>query len=109
MPRKGHKTASRQAQLQKRRKHSESRAQEFDAGPSEADIVARQDALAEQGLDTRPSGDALPTPALAPRLRNRASASAAPIYPSIRPELTRIGVLAGIMGVILAILTVFLR
>ena len=109
MPKKGHKTASRQAQLQKKRKRGESRAQEFDAGPSEADIAARQDALAEQGLDTRPSGDAPPTHALAPRLRNRASASATPMYPSIRPELARIGVLTSIIGVILAILTILLR
>ena len=109
MPKKGHKTASRQAQLQKKRKRVESRAQEFDAGPSDADIAARQDALAEQGLDTRLSRDALPTSALAPRLRNRASATATPTYPSIRPELTRIGVLTSIIAVILAILTVLLR
>ncbi len=105
MPNKGHRAASRQAQLQKRRRRGAARTQVFDAGPSEDDAAARRAVLDEEAADTADPRPAAPQPR--PLARHAAAASTA-AYPSIRPELTRIGVLTIMIVLILAVLAVFL-
>ena len=109
MPKKGHRAASRQAQIQRKRKRGGSRPQVFDAGPSEADVAARQVHVDDDG-EAAEAALAPPRPAPAPVRRYRAGAAvdAPPTYPTIRPELTRIGILTFAVVVVLAVLTVFL-
>lgn len=107
MPKKGHRAASRQAQIQKKRRRG-SRTQVFDAGPSEADVAARQAHVDDDGEAAEATLAPRPAPAPARRPRVRVAADAAPTYPTIRPELTRIGILTFAVVVALAILTVFL-
>ena len=107
MPKKGHRAASRQAQIQKKRRRGGSRTQVFDAGPSEADVAAREASsddgeFVEDTLAPRPA----PTPVRRPSTRT--AVDTAPMYPIIRPELTRIGILTFVVVVVLAVLTVFL-
>ena len=108
MPKKGHRAASRQAQIQKKRRRAGSRTQVFDAGPSEADVAARQAHVDDDGEAAEAALAPRPAPAPARRPRTRAVADAAPKYPTIRPELTRIGILTFAVVVVLAVLTVFL-
>ena len=107
MPKKGHRAASRQAQIQKKRRRGSARTQVFDAGPSEADAAARQ-ASSDEGDFVEDTLAPRPSPAPVRRPRVRAAADAALTYPTIRPELTRIGVLTLAVVVVLAVLTVFL-
>ena len=108
MPKKGYRAASRQAQMQKKRKRGGSRTQVFDSGPSEADIAARQeppdDAVGTDETTLAPR----PAPAPVRRPSSRTAVSTAPTYPKIRPELARIGILTFAVVVVLAVLTVFL-
>ena len=107
MPKKGHRAASRQGQIQRKRRRGGSRTQVFDAGPSEADVAARQVSSddGELGEDTLAPQ---PGPAPVRRTRTRTAVDTAPMYPKIRPELTRIGILTCAVVVVLAVLTVFL-
>ena len=109
MPKKGHRAASRQAQIQRKRRRVGGRTQEFDAGPSDADVAARQAAVDEEDVPIEQAADARPAPTPVRRSKSRAAPDAAPTYPTIRPELTRIGILTSVVVVILAVLTVFLR
>ena len=106
MPKKGHRAASRQAQIQKNRRRGGSRTQVFDPGPSEADVAARQ-ASSDDGEFVEDTLAPRPAPAPIRRPRTRTAVDTAPMYPKIRPELTRIGILALAVVVVLAVLTVF--
>ena len=108
MPKKGHRAASRQAQIQKKRKRAAARTQVFDAGPSEADVAARQEHVDDDGEAAEAALAPRPAPAPVRRYRAGAAVDAAPTYPTIRPELTRIGILTFAVVVVLAVLTVFL-
>ena len=109
MPKKGHRAASRQAQIQRKRRRGGSRTQEFDAGPSDADVAARQAAVDEDGVPLESAAEVLPATTPVRRSKRQAAADATPTYPTVRPELTRIGILTSVIVVILAVLTVFLR
>ena len=108
MPKKGYRAASRQAQMQKKRRRGGSRTQVFDAGPSEADVAARQELLDDEVGTDETTVARRPAPAPVRRPGSRTAVSTTPTYPSIRPELTRIGILAFTVVVVLAVLTVFL-
>ena len=108
MPKKGYRAASRQAQMQKKRRRGGSRTQVFDAGPSEAEVAARQELLDDEVGTDETTVARGPAPAPVRRPGSRTAVSTAPTYPSIRPELTRIGILAFTVVVVLAVLTVFL-
>ena len=108
MPNKGYRAASRQSQTPKKRKRGGTRTQVFDAGPSEADVAARQAPHDDGGEFVEETVAPRPTPAPVRRPESRTAVSTAPTYPSIRPELTRIGILAFAVVVVLAVLTVFL-
>ena len=109
MPSKSHRVASKQAKLKKRRRGGKGAGQEFDAGPTEAQIAARED-----GPEAEPKPRGGPTTfaepaatALAPARRTRRSRQAAaegvPLtYSYLSVELRRIGILAMGIFIILA-------
>ena len=111
MPSKSRRAASRQAQVRRRKRRSKAQPQDFDPGPTES---ARESAVAEPVMDpeVRPE-PAMPTAdsrqAARPRRRASAGSQSTPaVYRYLGPELRRIGMMAGIIVVILAILTVVL-
>ena len=105
MPKKGHRAASRQAQIRRNRRRTKGQGQEFDAGPTEADVTARETSASEEGL-VAPVAVAASS---ARRSRQRASEEPVPVYGQLGAELKRIGVLTFLVVIILAVLTVFLR
>ena len=116
MPSKSHKAASRQAKLNRRKRRGKGGAQEFDAGPT-AESMEEASASAPSQAQ-RPQPEPVVEAVAAPeqpvsrsvrRSRQRAPVQPALAYPHLGTELRHIGVLAALIGVILAVLTVFLR
>ena len=107
MPRKGHKTAARQAQLQKRRKRGSSKPQSFDAGPSEDEILSRQ-AIEEEQSEAGLTGSITSKSVLRPPITKTIPGKEPLSQPRILPEVTRIGILSSLMVVILVVLTLVL-
>ena len=102
MPSKSQRAASRQAKLRDNKKRGKGSAQVFDAGPTAADIAARESAAAE-------SDERQPAPtraAVASRPTRRAAqpgrAEADPSYSYLGAELRRIAAVSLIIFVILA-------
>ena len=116
MPSKSHKAASRQAKLNRRKRRGKGGAQEFDAGPT---AEATEEAAASAPPRTqRPQPEPVVEPAAAfeqpvsrsmRRSRQRVPVQPALAYPHLGAEMRHIGVLAALIGIILAVLTVFLR
>ena len=104
MPRKGHKTAARQAQLQKRRKRGSIKQQSFDAGPTEDEILSRQtieDEQSEAGLTGSITSKSIPRSTVTKPVQGNQIHP----QPRILPEITRIGILSSLMVAILVVLT----
>ena len=121
---KGKRIASRQAQLNRRKRRGKGRTQQLDAGPGESTV--KPEATAES-----PSSDASQTPeataaveatpdTVAParvasntqtsrRGRAAARAEAAAVYPYLGVELRHIGVITAVLVVALVVLTLLLR
>jgi hypothetical protein len=126
---KGKRIASRQAQLNRRKRRGKGRTQQFDAGPGESAVNP------EASADSPPS-DAPQTPVTPPtgqetpettgetkraptrvasntrvsrRGRAAARAEAAAVYPYLGVELRHIGVIAAVLAVALVVLTLTLR
>ena len=120
MPSKSRRAASRQAQLRrkKRRGKDPGQGQDFDPGPTEADVAERAAEVEEEAADL-PAPETAPGPALSTsrpataravrRSRRGASAESALEYGYLGSELKRIGMIAMLIVVLLAVLTVFLR
>ncbi len=113
MPGKGHRTASRQAQLKRNRKGNKARPrrrQEFDAGPEESSAVvaaaveeAEVEAPAASQTASTATAEAQAAPARQPRRRSRQTGSieSAVVYRYLGKELKYI---AAISSVIIATL-----
>ena len=110
MPSKGSKAASRQAQLRQKRRRGRGAEQDFDAGPSAADVAAREDAAAEADSKDTPSPRAVATrPSSAPSRSRRAPVDdTIPEYKYLGGELKRVGVVAVVILAILALLSFLL-
>ena len=105
MPRKGHKTAARQSQLQKRRKRGSSNPQSFDAGPTEDEISSRQTIEEEQsgaGLTGSITSKSVARPSTTKTTLGKETPSS---QSRILPEITRIGILTSLMATIVVVLT----
>ena len=107
MPKKGHRAASRQAQLRQRQRRTRGQPQEFDPGPTESSAtVIDEEPAVEPELEEE-------VPIAAPRPVRRSRRRTAPepvqVYGQLGAELRLIGILTAFVGVILAVLTVLLR
>ena len=112
MPSKGRRAASRQAHLRQRKRRSKAQPQVFDPGPTESRRPVDDEADIEAGLEPAPLAvAAVPaTPRAVRRGRQRTpQPEDAPVYRYLGPELRRIGAIASIIAIILAVLTVLLR
>ncbi len=113
MPNKAHRAASRQAQVKRRRRRGKTAPQEFDAGPDESTVVATvAEPVIEDDVESKSAAQRAParTPqAPARRSRTRAVAEPAPGQKFLAGELRQIGMIATMIVVVLAVLTVFLR
>ena len=98
MPSKGKRTASRQAKIRQQRRRGRGAAQEFDAGPSEAELAARE-TTTESGS---PPAVATAAPVRSARRSSRSSETTPLSYPYLGAELKRIGVIALLMFIVLA-------
>lgn len=117
MPKKGHRTASRQAQLQRRSRRNRGRTQVVDSTP-DVDTTAPPAVSVEPGIE-QPAASAPVAVAehsgrtgrATRRARQRAEPDLSPLttYPYLGAELRRIGMLTALIVVVLAVLTVFLR
>ncbi len=113
MPKKSsNKMASRQAQLSKKRSRgkpnvyiSPEKSASTQPQASKEDSAANEVAV-DVALKERAQ---VPTVAPTPTKREKASASAMETYSYVWPEVKRIGIISGLIFVILAVLTVFLR
>ena len=118
MPKKGHRTASRQAQLSQKKRRGKGASQVFDAGPSEssaATAVAESavDATTEGEVSQQPTRTAVATarPSSAParqparRSRQRTSVESTPaVYRYLGAELKQIGMITTfIVGILIAL------
>ena len=114
MPSKSRKAASRQAQLQRKRRKAKGQ-QEFDPGPTASEAEDRRsatiaDAAAEpEAVVESAALEPQPAPRATRRSRQRGTVESALMYPHLLHELRHIGILAILMGIILAVLTVVLR
>ena len=110
MPSKSRRAASRQSQVQRRRRRSKAQPQDFDPGPTKS---SRESAVAEPvvepevGLEPALAGATAVSRQMAtPRRRASSGGSTTPaVYRYLGAEMRRIGMIAGIMAVILTILT----
>ena len=106
MPRKGHRAASRQAQLRQRRRRGKGVAEEFDAGPSRPTEPA-QAPVAE--AEPPPTREPAPSPEARPqqvrRSRKATVALTVPSYAYLGSELKRIGLITVLIVAILIVLT----
>ena len=113
MPNKAHRAASRQAQVKRRKRRGKARTQEFDAGPDESTVVATvvepvvEDDVEPESVEQRAPARAAQVPVR--RSRSRAVAEPAPTQKFLPGELRQIGMIATMVVVVLAVLTVFLR
>ncbi len=118
MPKKSRRVAVRQAELgqRKRRSHRSGGAQPAAQGPaaqvSAPTVESPEPATATMEAAAAPQPAAAPAPE-APRAVPQPAAAAAaaprPAAPYMMPELRRIGMIAALMLVILAVLTAVLR
>ena len=113
MPSKSRRAASRQAQLQRRRRRGKARTQEFDPGPTEsirgpdAPMVESDEGLPADAEVVAPLNS---TASRAPRPSSRGAASEpAPTYAYLGSELRRISAIATLIITILVALTFVLR
>ncbi len=106
MPSKGRKAASRQAQVREKKKRGKAAPQVFEAGPVQS-ATAVDDAEEEAAPPQPPPAVVQARPSVSKR-RSRATEPVAG-YRYLGTELKRIGVIASLMVVILAALTVILR
>ena len=114
MPNKAHRAASRQAQVNRRKRRSKIRTQDFDPGPDEDSAPVAT--VAAPVIETDDDGVPLEQPvpartAAAPtqRSRRRAAAESAPEQKFLAGELRQIGFMATAIAIVLAVLTVLLR
>ncbi len=114
MPNKAHRAASRQAQVNRRKRRSKTRTQDFDPGPDEESAPVAT--VAAPVVET--DGEGVPTEERAPpraaaapvqRSRRRAAVESAPEQKFLAGELRQIGFIATAMAIVLAVLTVLLR
>ena len=102
MPKKGHKAAARQAKLSQKKRRGKGSPEIFASVPVKSNVsvddVDPQET--ESHMDYVDNSIQKST--------QEVSTEAVPVYPYIGSELIRIGVVAGIMFVILAIMTVLL-
>jgi|SaaInl4_135m_RNA_FD_contig_21_121172_length_545_multi_5_in_0_out_0_1 hypothetical protein len=128
---KGKRIASRQAQLNRRKRRGKGRTQQFDAGPGESAESPSSDApqasvapaagqATPETPETTGAPEATPEPTSAParaasstrasrRGRAAARAEAAAVYPYLGVELRHIGVITAVLAVALVVLTLLLR
>ena len=112
MPNKGHRAASRQAQLKRKRRRGKGPTQELALGPTQPRAVtADKEPLVEE--EPQPAV-AVGRPALSAsvpvrRPRQRAAPEPAPASRFLGGELRKIGLITTLIFAILAVLTVFLR
>ena len=119
MPKKGHRTASRQAQLSQKKRRGRVNPQVFDSGPSESSAATAVedpavDATAEGGESLQPTKSAVatarPSSTLArqpvQRSRQRTPTESTPsVYRYLGAELKKIGMITSLIVVILIALT----
>ena len=113
MPNKAHRAASRQAQLQRKRRRGKARTQELeqgDAAPTSVITATEPPAVAEVRAEPVPEASA-PVAQPARRARERAlpDPQPDPLHRYLGAELRKIGMLATLMVVILVGLTFVLR
>ena len=111
MPSKSRRAASRQAQLQRRRRRGKSRTQVFDPGPMESESPTLDPAVEteEAAPPAEPVLEAPPAPRRVRRSRREADAEAAPAYQHLGSELRRIGAITTLIVLMLIGLTFLLR
>ena len=102
MPKKGHKAAARQAKLSQKKRRGKGAPQIFASGPVKSNVSV--DDVDPQGTESHV--DYVDNPVQ--KSVQEISLEAVPVYPYLGSELIRIGVVAGVMLVILAIMTVLL-
>ena len=113
MPKKGHRAASRQAQIRQKRRRGKSVPQVVDSAPvqSASAISVEADPVEAPPQEARTSVSTSPSPQPARRSgRRRASAEPQPalVYNYLGSELKQIGVITTVIVAILAVLTVLL-
>ncbi len=108
MPSKGHKRASTQAKLQKKRRRGKAVVHNFKTAPVMPKVV---DDTNEEATDDPILTEAVRSemqPSL-PKRTTRVSTAQAPVtYPYLSSDLRQIGIIAGLIIAILAILAFFL-
>ena len=109
MPSKSRRAASRQSQM-KRKRRGKSRAQEFDAGPTEPrQPVATDDAAEEAGVEVAVAAPAAVEPQAVgrrvQRSRRQAASETPLVYNYLGSEVKRIGAITGLIVIILVVLT----
>ena len=102
MPKKGHKAAARQAKLSQKKRRGKGAPEIFASGPVKSNVSV--DDVGPQGTESHV--DYVDNPVQ--KSVQEISVEAVPVYPYLGSELIRIGVVAGVMLVILAIMTVLL-
>jgi hypothetical protein len=110
MPKKGHRAASRQAQMQRRKRRGRPRTEEFAAGPTAPQTLAGDAESDDEAIPAiRPVATAVePRPRTSRRVRPGASAAVADARSHLGGELRQAAIIAALIGVILAVLTVLL-
>ena len=113
MPKKGHRTASRQAQLRQRRRHGRGRAHDVDREHAQArpPLATVRSPAGEQPRPAPAVAGATASPQSARRFRRQSAAEprSALAYTYLGKELKQIGMITSLMVAILAVLTVVLR
>ena len=112
MPSKSKRAASRQAKVRQRRRRGKAAPQEFQVGPDERQLDDEEgEPVATPALRTSAATaretSSFTRPSRASRRQRDpdASAEVAPTYPYMGVELRRIGIVAGLIFAILAVLT----
>ncbi len=109
MPKKGHRAASRQAQLRRRKRRGGPRTEEFAAGPTAPPAVEVDESDDEAIPALQPVATAVePTPRTPRRVRPGASTVTVDASSYLGGELRQAAMITVLIGVILAVLTVLL-
>ena len=108
MPKKGHRAASRQAQLRRRKRRGREPSHDFDAGPvAQSPDVAVEERPEAVDAEPAPAPEPRQTPARATRRSSqRGTVAAVPLtLPYLATELRHIAVFSALIVTVLIVLT----
>ncbi len=115
MPSKNQRAASRQAKVRNKRKKGRPAPQDFKAGPTQTQQSGEQHEVSstpvstgQAAQDRQPLGPASLGSQRHSRRTNRSRETDLAVYPYLKPELIRIGVISSIIFVMIGIMTLLL-